>query len=136
MRNIIAFALGAALTAVVAALIFAEQRADVARLQQTVELLNVQQGQIINVVQEGVRPEERLTQTTPELSANEPSSEVLRLRGEVGRLRREVEDLLARVPPSLTPQQEELLNGLPPKVSEQMIQHLAGAGYNLERLSR
>jgi hypothetical protein len=95
MRNRIAFALGAAVSALVAAIVITQERLENFRLRQTVVSLQAdprasQQPFEDKIVSAGV-PQAPVPAIP---AANEPSAELLRLRGEVGRLRLENENLL------------------------------------------
>jgi beta-glucosidase-like glycosyl hydrolase len=89
------FAIAVGLTAAAAAALFAgRERSEIVRLQKELQLVQTQHnqnsdlaaanGRLSNLLEKSKRSQEQL---------NEPTHELLRLRGEVGRLRHELEDL-------------------------------------------
>ena len=89
MREGIGFLLGVVLASAVATLIISRERAESRRLQNKLELLQSQHGGLAKATEDA-----RVSNLVGQAGglSTEPSLEVLRLRGEVGRLRRELEN--------------------------------------------
>lgn len=82
------------LTAVVAALFICRERSEIRQLRKEVQLLQTQQRESSGLAAENVRLSNLLEQTTrSQEQVHEPTHELLRLRGEVGQLRRKLGNL-------------------------------------------
>jgi hypothetical protein len=90
MKKGIGFIAGVVLASAVATLIVSRERAETRRLQNMMELLQSQRDGLAKVAEENARLSNSVAQAGG--PSNEPSLEVLRLRGEVGRLRCELEN--------------------------------------------
>jgi hypothetical protein len=89
-----AFCLGAMLSASMATLLVIQERCETRRLRRDIELLQTQSGLPSGLVVENARLPGLIQQTSgPMASSSEPTHELMRLRGEVGQLRRESESL-------------------------------------------
>jgi hypothetical protein len=92
MRNLGQLAMGTILIAVLACFIVARDRTQRQQLQHTEGLLQLERDQISYLQEENARLSNLVQHTVSlRVSTSQPSSDLLRLRGEVGRLRREVE---------------------------------------------
>jgi hypothetical protein len=88
------FAFGVMLTAAAAALFISLERSEIGRLRKELQLLQTQQHQDSGLTVGNARLSNLLEQTTrSKEQANEPTHELLRLRGQVGQLRRELGNL-------------------------------------------
>jgi hypothetical protein len=94
MTKFRAFIAGAVLAAVVASLIITQERSTTGRLRKEMELLQSQRDQLSDLAAENARRSMLVEQSIrPKASQEEPSHELLRLRGEVDRLRQEHAEL-------------------------------------------
>jgi hypothetical protein len=92
MTSFRALAMGTILIAVLAYFIVARDRTQRQQLRDTTELLQVERDQASYLREENARLSNLVQQTVRlRVSTSPPSSDLLRLRGEVGRLRREAE---------------------------------------------
>src|ERR1035441_2358011 len=90
----ISIAFGVMLTAAAAALFISRERSEIGQLRKELQLLQTQQHQNSGLTAENARLSNLLEQTTrSQEQVNEPTHELLRLRGEVGQLRRELGNL-------------------------------------------
>ena len=89
MTKFAAFIIGAILAAAVAALIITQQRSEITGLRADVQSLREERDQLSNLASENARLSDLIRRISrPEASSNEPPHELLRLRGELARLRR------------------------------------------------
>ena len=83
-----------ALLAAVATLVIMQHRSETGRLRMDVESLQEQRDQLSALAVENARLSNLVAQSTqPKVSPEQPTHEVLRLRGEVGRLHRDLANL-------------------------------------------
>ena len=88
MTKFTAFTIGSVLAAAVATLIIAQHRSEIRRLRADIQSLREQRDHLSNLAAENVRLSDMIARIgRPEVSPNEPPRELLRLRGEVARLR-------------------------------------------------
>ena|ERR1035441_6214102 len=88
------FAFGVVLTAAAAALFISRERSEIGRLRKELQLVQTQHHQNSGLTAENARLSNLLEQTTrSQEQVNEPTHELLRLRGEVGQLQRELGNL-------------------------------------------
>jgi hypothetical protein len=88
MTKFTAFIIGVILVSAVAALIITRQRSEIRQLQADIEFLREARDQVSNLASEDARLSDLIARiSNPEASSNEPRRELLRLRGEVARLR-------------------------------------------------
>src|SRR5437667_4973357 len=93
MTKFAAFIIGAILAAAVAALIITQQRSEITGLRADVQSLREERDQLSNLASENARLSDLIRRISrPEASSNEPPHELLRLRGELARLRQDNEE--------------------------------------------
>jgi DNA repair exonuclease SbcCD ATPase subunit len=92
MTKFTAFTIAAILSTALAALIITQQRSEITRLRTDIQSLREERDELSNLVSENARLLDLIRRIgRTEASSNEPPRQLLRLRGEVARLRQDNE---------------------------------------------